>query len=215
MSAEPLDTVSENLTDPGEPWITDSDIADFETCRIMANLGFGGSVDPGAPEFRVDSEGKRVATTTDIEFDRAQEFLHDCQTSTPRVTYGLGAKVPFSGAVPGRDFTKVDCSGFVREALRRSTKPILAFPDGSVIQHEWVRSRAYAACPLADGSRSDGIVRIAFLRPQDATSRIGHVVLLYKGWTLESHGGVGPDSRPWTGVGWQSKTFMYEFGTKV
>jgi hypothetical protein len=52
-------------------------------------------------------------------------------------------------------------------------------------------------------------VRIAFLRPQDVSSHVGHVVLLSGGHTLESHGGVGPDSRPWTGQGWQSKTFVY------
>ena len=129
--------------------------------------------------------------------------------SIPRVTYGLGAKVPFPGAVPGRDFQKVDCSGFVREAVRRSTQPTVAFPDGSVVQHEWVCSRGYEHGAVADGAKTDKSVRIAFLSPQASPQGIGHVVLIYQGKTLELHGGVGPDSRPWTGTGWQSKVDMF------
>ena len=52
-------------------------------------------------------------------------------------------------------------------------------------------------------------MRIAFLAPQDAPSRIGHVVLVHNGKTLESHGGVGPNARPWTGTGWQAKASVY------
>jgi hypothetical protein len=53
--------------------------------------------------------------------------------SSPRVTYGQGAKVPFHGAIPGQQFRRVDCSGFVREAIWRATPPHLNFPDGSVV----------------------------------------------------------------------------------
>jgi hypothetical protein len=34
-------------------------------------------------------------------------------------------------------------------------------------------------------------------------------VLIYQGKTLESHGHFGPDSRPWTGAGWQSKADVF------
>jgi hypothetical protein len=136
-------------------------------------------------------------------------FLQACETSTPRVTYGLGKKVPFLGAVPGRDFTKVDCSGFIREALRLASTPPVAFPDGSVNQHDWVRAHGFTRSTVSAALQSDGLVRIAFLRPQDTSSHIGHVVLIAGAKTLESHGGVGPDSRAWTGAGWQASTFVY------
>jgi hypothetical protein len=140
---------------------------------------------------------------------RAWGFLQACMTSSPRVTYGLGKKVPFFGAIPGRDFTQVDCSGFVREALRRATTPTVAFPDGSVVQHDWIIAQGFAKSTVAAAAQSDGFVRIAFLRPQDTSSHIGHVVIISGGKTLESHGGVGPDSRAWTGTSWQASTSVY------
>ena len=131
-------------------------------------------------------------------------------TSNPRVRYGLGAKVPFHGAVPGKDFKKVDCSGFVREAIWRATNPNLNFPDGSVVQHDWVKNKGFQHVSVADGGLNDNHVRIAFLRPQDTSSNIGHVVLLSGGRTLESHGGgVGPDSRAWTDLSFRTKMFVY------
>jgi hypothetical protein len=130
-------------------------------------------------------------------------------TSKPRVTYGLGAKVPFHGATPGVQFTKVDCSGFIREAVWLSTNPHVAFPDGSVVQHDWIRSKGFQRGSVADGGLKDGRLRMAFLRPQDSPQKIGHVVLIYNGRTLESHGGFGPNSRDWTAGGWQAKAYVY------
>ena len=183
-----------------------AEFVDFASARMLANLGWR---DDDARAAARPPFAAQAAPQLAIDIDRALAFLHDCQTSTPRVTYGLGAKVPFLGAVPGRDFQKVDCSGFVREAIRRSTQPTAAFPDGSVVQHEWVRSRGYEHGAVADGAMTDKSVRIAFLPPQASPQGIGHVVLIYQGKTLESHGGVGPDSRPWTGTGWQSKVDMF------
>ena len=40
--------------------------------------------------------------------------------------------------------------------------------------------------------------------------RAASVVLIHNAQTLESHGGVGPDSRPWTGAGWQAKAMVYQ-----
>jgi hypothetical protein len=182
-----------------------SDTADFETARLLANLGAPSAPDPqpsGAATF---------ATGAALEFDlvRAKAFLDACRTSKPRVTYGLGKKVPFLGAVPGRDFTQVDCSGFVREAIRLSTDPPAPFPDGSVVQHDWVRAHGFEKSTVSAGVENDGAARIAFLRPQDSPHRIGHVVLISGGMTLESHGGVGPDACEWTGKDWQAKTFVY------
>jgi hypothetical protein len=182
-----------------------SDTADFDTARLLANLGV-----PITPE--VSHAGAAMsATSATLEFNlaRAQAFVDACRNSNPRVTYGLGKKVPFLGAVPGRDFNQVDCSGFVREAIRLATNPPVPFPDGSVVQHDWVRAQGFETSTVAAGMEDDGAVRITFLRPQDSPNRIGHVALISGGTTLESHGGVGPDSRKWDGKDWQMKTFVY------
>lgn len=200
--------------DPGYPESDAEiyDIADFDAARSFANLGVRGASDGGGAEM---PSFLATGDTIALDTDRARAFLKACQTSRPRVTYGLGAKVPFLGAVPGRNFTKVDCSGFVREAIRLSTSPTLRFPDGSVVQHDWVRARGLASSTIAEGKRSDGLVRIAFLRPQDSPSRIGHVVLISDGRTLESHSGVGPNSRVWDGTGWQAKARVYVLGREA
>src|SRR5262249_42417059 len=182
-----------------------SDPADLETARLLANLGGPGAVDAipsAAPTFA-------ASATLGLDIARAKTFLDACRTSKPRVTYRLGKKVPFLRAVPGRDFTQVDCSGFVREAIRLSTSPPAPFPDGSVVQHDWIRQHGFESASIADGKQNDDVVRIAFLRPQDSPNRIGHVVLISRGKTLESHGGLGPDSRPWDGTDWQAKTHVY------
>ena len=86
---------------------------------------------------------------------------------------------------------------------------MVKFPDGSVVQHDWVRDRGYPPCTIDDGTKTDDRVRIAFLPRAKSTSGIGHVVLLWKGMTIESHGGTGPDTRPWTGATWQGKCRLY------
>lgn len=181
-----------------------SETADLETARLLANLGAPGEAAPIAP-------AAPLAAFTTLAFDlaRAQGFLEACRTSMPRVTYGLGKKVPFLGAVPGKDFTRVDCSGFVREAIRLSTNPAAPFPDGSVVQHDWIRDHGFEKATIADGLLNDDVVRVAFLRPQDSRHGIGHVALISRAKTLESHGGVGPDARRWDGSDWQAKAFVY------
>jgi hypothetical protein len=192
---------------PGD--MDDEDTADFETARFLTNVG-SGPVDEEPAAAAVAPAAAGAPATMQIDIARAQDFLHACMTSNPRVTYGLGKKVPFHGAVPGRDFKKVDCSGFVREAIWRATDPHVNFPDGSVVQHDWVKNKGFQRVNVADGGLNDNHVRIAFLRPQDDGPRhIGHVLLLSGGRTLESHGGVGPDSRAWTNLTFRSKLFVY------
>jgi hypothetical protein len=194
--------------DPAAPRAGEiSETADLATARALANLGA-----PTIAEFaRVVPAAPGQPPLLSLSFARVKAFLQACMTSTPRVTYGLGKKVPFLNAVPGRDFTQVDCSGFVREAVREATTPTLAFPDGSVVQHDWVQAQQFQKCSVADGQLDDGTMRVAFLRPQDSSQHIGHVVLIIAGQTIESHGGTGPDSRRWDGSSWQAKTSVYNF----
>src|SRR5262249_19536344 len=94
--------------------------------------------------------------------------------------------------------------------IKEATTPMVPFPDGSVVQHDWVAAHHYKKTSVASGKLADGMVRIAFLAPGATSSGIGHVVLIHNGRTLESHGGVGPHSRPWNGEGWQGATTVYE-----
>jgi len=154
-----------------------------------------------APEFPT------IAPALMIDWSVVEAFLKACRSAG--VGYALGAKVPNDNSVPGRDFTAVDCSGFVRAAIRRATNPIVPIPDGSVVQQDWVQAKGFMRGTVADGSLKDGKIRIAFLNPQDSPEGVGHVVLILNSATVESHGGVGPDSRPFTGVGWQAKAKVY------
>jgi hypothetical protein len=196
----------EEAEDPAAP-TQDADLQDADLTSARAASNFGIEVAPVARAARAREFGAPSLPAIDIA--KADAFLQACMTSSPRVTYGLGAKLPHHGAVPGSDFQQVDCSGFVRELIWLSTTPPLNFPDGSVVQHEWVQAHQLPTSTIAAATANDGVVRIAFLRPQDSPKGIGHVVLVHNGRTLESHGGVGPDSRPWTGEGWQAKAQVY------
>jgi cell wall-associated NlpC family hydrolase len=193
--------------DPAAPAVGELSADPAQALLALKSTNFGtGEEAPALP-----STAPVIPMLLSLSFARAKAFLQACMTSTPRVTYGLGKKVPFLNAVPGRDFTQVDCSGFVREAVREATAPTLAFPDGSVVQHDWVDAQHFQASTIEAAKQDDGMMRIAFLRPQDVPSGIGHVVLIVGGKTLESHGGTGPDSRTWDGSSWQAKTFVYNF----
>ncbi len=192
MQDEAPDTLAEGL--------------DAQTAENLSNYG-GSPPEPGVALFGAAPPSPAYPLAIDIAAMTA--FLEQCESSAPRVTYALGAKVGHATDVPGRDFHSVDCSGFVRQALLRSTHPVVPFPDGSVTQHDWVAARGFPTATVADGKRDDGKVRIAFLSPTP-THKIGHVVLLHRGATLESHSQVGPDSRPWTGEAWQGETHLFE-----
>jgi hypothetical protein len=162
-------------------------------------------------EFDLSAEGVLAEAPPELALDStaALDFLNSCMHSSPRVKYGLGAKVSPHGAKPGTDFKRVDCSGFVRESIWRATTPHFNFPDGSVVQHDWIRDKGFERSTRADAFLKDGKVRIVFLRPQDTPSHIGHVALVHNAKTLESHGSFGPNSRGWINMGWQAKAFVY------
>lgn len=224
MSNEPndeaLDVQDKNLEaddDPGRPELLEGE--DLDLARTLINFG---EVEPGTnrppseletssgkEEAQADSDTATAPRTMPIDIDAVKAFLKACRDAG--VDYGNrpGNKVPFHGARPGVDFKHVDCSGFVREAVWRATTPHLDIIDGSVRQHDWIRDSGFERGTVADAKQSDGVIRIAFLRPQDTSSHIGHVAFVHDGFTIESHGGVGPDSRPWTGAGWQAKAHVY------
>ena len=157
-----------------------------------------------------EQSSPQPAAVMPLSIKKAQDLLAACETSSPRITYKYDSKVPFVGAIPGKDFTTLDCSGFMYDLIRTSTTPVVDFPDGSAVQHQWVSRNGYKSSSVLDGLMHDDVVRIAFLPPGESTDAIGHVAMIYNGKTIECHGGVGPDSRPWTGTGWQAKTDVYE-----
>ena len=211
--------------DPGRPAPSDfeaEDSPDLDLARTLINYGAvepgtnlppeGGAVESVGGIFLPETAPEAEARTLPLDINAARAFLNACMNSSPRVSYGPrpGAKVPFHGATPGKDFKRVDCSGFVREAIWRATTPHLNFPDGSVIQRGWIEQNNFARSSGDEALREDGIVRIAFYRPQDSPSGVGHVALVHNARTLESHGGLGPDSRPWTKLPrWQAKSLVF------
>jgi hypothetical protein len=203
---------AETADDPGAPSEAElrAEGADLATVRELAN--FGAPPGEGDVASRAAELAAAAAAPPTIALDIAKVIAFEQACRAAGVTYGAhpGAKVPFHGAVPGKDFKTVDCSGFVREAIfRATTPPDKNFPDGSVNQHDFIRGHGFERGTPADGTKQDGVVRMAFLRPQDSPHGIGHVTFIHNGRTVESHGGVGPDRREWTNTGWQAKTFVY------
>ena len=186
------------------------DVAALGAAALIAATNFGLDA-PLAEQGPAPPHPPGAPATLPIDPAAAHAFLQACIDAHPRVRYGAhpGAKVPFHGAVPGTGFTEVDCSGFVRELVFRATTPPFDFPDGSVVQRDWVQGQGFATDTIDHAGTRDGAMRIAFLAPQDSPSRIGHVVVIHNGMTLESHGGLGPDSLPWTGQAWQSKARVF------
>ena len=140
--------------DPAMP-TSESMPKNLARATYLANYGSGWAV-----EF-VPEELAATATMA-LDWSKVQAFLGACQAAG--VGYSLGAKVPNDNSVPGTDFTSVDCSGFVRAAIHRGTNPTVPFPDGSVVQQDWVKAKGYATSSIADGMLSDGKIGRASCR---------------------------------------------------
>lgn len=148
-------------------------------------------------------------------------LVRDCQLHG--VGYTLGAKAePL--AQQASHIMALDCSGFVRWALYHASIDWnavhpkeakdyypLVIPDGSVTQHDWCDTAGMPKGDFSDGNRVDGVLRIAFLTPKDGGG-VGHVMLILNGYTLESHGHVGPDRRKWLSQPFMTKCTVYQFG---
>ena len=127
-----------------------------------------------------------------------------------RVRYHMGAKAP-SLDCDSADIHQIDCSGFVRYAVAKSTDQRVIMPDGSVAQHEWCDEQGLKVSDFESGKLQDGAVRLAFLPP---TSSLGpgerHVMLLHMGHTLESHGRTdGVSRREWGSEPWMQECAVY------
>ena len=142
------------------------------------------------------------------------------------VKYGLGAKAeggqhPETGrrfnprstgklSTPLHTITHIDCSGAIRLLAYKSTGGKLIFPDGSQRQREqceeWHEAGLIKKVNYRDVSKYMTHKRlfIAFIRPgHRGCGPVGHVWFVCQydddkaADTLESHGGVGINSRPW------------------
>jgi len=132
---------------------------------------------------------------TILKIDRAKlgdlmerTFLHHA--------YRMGAKPPL-GSRP-EQWTKADCSGYLRWLLYGCTNPALKLPEGSVQQHLWCESHALkptAPDYATNAGLMDDRLRIAFIEPKG--QKAGHVWLVINGMTIESRSGKGPSRRLW------------------
>jgi cell wall-associated NlpC family hydrolase len=115
-----------------------------------------------------------------------------------RVQYGFGDKAP-SLDCDSHVIRTIDCSGFVRYAIARATGQATIMPDGSVAQHDWCEAvglRQLSRYSDVQYAKEDPArLFVAFIEP--CGPRPGHVWMVRAGKTMESHGGVGVDSRHW------------------
>lgn len=115
-----------------------------------------------------------------------------------RVTYSLGGKADALNE-DSHDIDEIDCSGFVRYAVAKATNSAVIMPDGSSVQHDWCDNQGLHKLAqysnVQYGKDDPNRLFIGFIQP--AGGHPGHVWLIYKGKTLESHGGAGVSSRDW------------------
>lgn len=135
-----------------------------------------------------------------------------------RVGYLLGAKSP-NLTCDTADIRQIDCSGFSRYVLARSSGQRLILPDGSQNQLAWCLSEGLHRVNPYSGVQSAAAdpsrLFIAFLTP--GKDGIGHVWLLRSRngemQTRESHGHHGVDARDWNNPNLVSCRWCFEIPT--
>jgi len=139
-------------------------------------------------------------------------------------TYGWGFKIiPITLQAPeiegtnpdtGATGREIDCSGFSRWTIWHAAGMLL--PDGSMEQHQWAEANLKLVS-VSDGHKTDGVIRIAFLRPTIVNGvqvEAGHVMLIENNTVYESHGHHGVDnSRLWGSMPFMSACEVYELAT--
>lgn len=139
-------------------------------------------VQPGKPGYPYSY----MAINTQLILDIHEKVI------TGGCRYKLGAKVVPIRTVPGF-FHEVDCSGYVDYLMFHVGKPEL--PDGSYNQHDAIKAAGFKQSAPEACRAMDGVLRIAFLRPSQSKSGVGHVALFLNGLSIESHGKKGPNRR--------------------
>src|SRR5947209_9892681 len=88
-----------------------------------------------------------------------------------RVGYLLGAKAPRLDC-DSAEVRWLDCSGFVRYVVAKSTDPPLMLPDGSVNLHAWCEAewlhRLARYADVARAAQDSSRLFIAFISPRPA-----------------------------------------------
>ena len=133
-----------------------------------------------------------------------EKKLRECVAACRRagVRYGLGSKAPTLSAEPGKHFSRIDCSGFVRWAIYKATDGTVIMPDGSWFQAAWARKQGFKESTSESCLLKDGRVRLAYWKNKQSAG-ISHIALVLNGKTLESHGSRGPNRRAWSlETGW-------------
>lgn len=126
--------------------------------------------------------------------------------------YKLGAKVRPINSEPG-EFYYVDCSGYVDWLFHKLG--IKELPDGSYHQQDAIIAAKFKRSTVEALSAKDGNVRIAFIKPSDSHSGIGHVALWHNGKSIESHGKMGPNRRTPEQSSWLQRATVYVLTTVV
>ena len=129
-----------------------------------------------------------------IDGDRLQALA--AKLMDGHVTYHLNKKAHPLDIGPEK-ITQLDCSGFVQYVIYKTTS--LVVPSGSWHQnHDWCKPRQTRVDYKSSAGLTDCVLRIAFMEAAPKQGRhYGHVWLILNAFTLESHGGVGPDTRRW------------------
>ena len=142
-----------------------------------------------------------------VDIGKLHDALAICQHDG--VTYKLGAKAVQHSAFPVFDypptFSQIDCSGFSRFSLYHATAGQVLLPDGSVNQNDWCAAQGFKHRSIAAGQdytagMGQNVLYLCFCRTGSRSEAIGHVWMVAGSggqlWTIESNGGVGPNSRP-------------------
>jgi hypothetical protein len=125
-----------------------------------------------------------------INLRRMQSIHHTLMHNG--VKYRLGAKAKFS--TPASSIKAIDCSGLVRYLVYHSTKNRLEIPDGSWNQRDWALKHL-TRVPYISVRDNPNELYLATLDPKNG--KAGHIWFINDGFTMESHGGRGPNERPW------------------
>ena len=100
------------------------------------------------------------------------------------ISYDFGAKIYKTEDYEPEDINELDCSGFVKYVIARTTLTNQVCAAGSYKQETWCRENFPRIDYATEASKKDGWVRIAF-RDKSSSNTVRHVWLLINGQTVE------------------------------